>query len=119
MVQRRKLFRCQVKKLLMKKPLLIVALFFSVLSCSKKADTPLPENLQEKIRQTDDCTCQPYLNLYQWKGQLVYLWASAGPACNSVPSYFDKDGNPLMMIAIYTMEQFLAESKLIKTIWRC
>ena len=119
MVQRRRFFLCQLKNNCMKKQILACAILFSIIGCSKKIDPELPQNLKAKIEETTDCTCLPYLNLYEWKGQAVYLYGFAGPACNSVPAYYDKDGKPLMLIAIYTFEQFIAESKLVKNIWKC
>lgn len=94
-------------------------IMFTILGCHKKFDSPLPHNLQEIISNNNNCTCQPYLNLYEWKGMQAYLYAFRGPACNFIPAYYDAEGKPLMMTATYTFDQFLAESRLLKKIWEC
>ena len=111
---------CQEQNRCMKKQFAICALILiSIISCSKKIDSPLPENLKAMINNNNNCSCQPYLNLYEWKGKQVYQYSNRGPACNSVPAYYDIEGKPLMMIAIYTQDQFLSESRLLKVIWEC
>ena len=97
-----------------------MALLLCLQACKKSNDiSPLPPSLQTMISETEDCSCQPYLSLYEWKGRRVYLKGFTGPACNWVPAYYDEHGQPLMMIATYTLDQFLAESKLVKLIWEC
>lgn len=71
------------------------------------------------IEQTDNCSCQPYLKLYRWKGMDIYLKGFTGAACNWVPSYFDKTGNPYTMPSGYTVDRFVSDSKLLKDIWHC
>ena len=42
-----------------------------------------------------------------------------GPACNWTPGYFNKNGEPIVMGAEYTLDKFLVEGLLIEVVWQC
>ena len=100
-------------------------LFFGFLAISltisfcEKTDLATPEPIKERIASYTDCTCEPYIDLYSWKGQKVYLLAFRGPACNWVPGYFNEEGQPITMESGYSLQQFAQESKLLKRVWTC
>ncbi|MGV8877537.1 MAG: hypothetical protein ACOH2A_00770 [Sphingobacteriaceae bacterium] len=94
----------------------ILILFF--LSCTKeKPDVQLV--LKGIIAESKDCTCQPYINQYLWKDKIVFVRAFSGSACDTRPSYYDKDGVEFEMEQGYTIDQFLRESSLTKKMWTC
>lgn len=65
-----------------------------------------------------DCNCDPYINLYNWKGQKIYVLMYAGPACSWTPSYYVETGHPLDPRPP-DMNQFFAEAELIRRAWSC
>src|SRR5262249_51716136 len=95
----------------------------SLVACSKTSNKcdkdELPASIESVIANTRNCTCLPYINLYTWKGNNVYMQYIKGPTCNGVPVYYDKDGNNITMAQGYTIDQFLDESTFIKEVWHC
>lgn len=101
---------------------IVIALaVLTLFSCSKKdgEGTELPATIQQQIDESTDCTCDPYIKLYSWRGQPVYLRGYTGPVCNWTPAYYNENGKPIFMAAGYMLDQFLAEAQFIKTIWQC
>lgn len=94
--------------------LLLSGLIFS--SCSKEEQAP--EALQALTKNTN-CTCEPYVNQYLWKGKTVYVLAYKGPYCTWTAGYYDENGTKTDMEAGYSYYTFLDESQLIKNIWTC
>lgn len=93
----------------------------AMFSCSKNEEDPyaeLPAPLRAIVAGRD-CTCDPYIDLYKWQGQDVYILLTRGPACNSVPLYFDSNGNSIEMEEGYTLDDFRNEGEKIKTVWTC
>ncbi|MET0393802.1 MAG: hypothetical protein ABW019_11710 [Chitinophagaceae bacterium] len=106
----------------MSKTLIAFALALTLFACSKKdgsKETELPVTIQEVIDSYTSCTCDPYINLYTWRGQPVYLQSIYGPLCNGVPQYYDKKGKPIAMPDGYTQDQFVAEATFVKVVWEC
>lgn len=94
----------------------MLILFF--VSCTKeKLDAQLI--LKDVIAETGDCTCEPYINQYLWKNKTVFVRAFRDPACDTRPSYYDKNGVEFEMEQGYTLDQFLKESSLTKKVWTC
>jgi hypothetical protein len=109
-----------VKNNTMSKLFIAFALSLVLFSCSKKDNNPaLPAGIQLAIDTYTSCTCDPYIKLYAWRGQAVYLQYIAGPTCNGVPVYYNKDGERITMDTGYTLDQFLAESRFVRTVWQC
>ena len=95
-------------------------LCMTIISCSKEEEPgPVPASIKAIIDNSNDCTCLPYINQYEWKGQTIYVLAFRGPACNWTPGYFDKNGQPVFMAIGYPFDQFLVESLLIRVVWEC
>lgn len=106
----------------MSKTLIAFALSLALFSCSKKESrTPdeLPAAIQQAIDEYTSCTCDPYISLYTWRGQQVYLQSIRGPLCNGVPMYYDAKGNRITMAAGYTQDLFVEEAQFVKTVWEC
>lgn len=93
------------------------ALLVSLLSCSKKEDSDIPVLLQTVIMENADCVCDPFISLYLWHGQKVYVLGYMGPACNWFPTFYDEDGREIAMGMSTT--HFFDESHFIKTVWKC
>ena len=96
----------------------------SLLSCTKENtaqyETPVAiQTLIDSYSANGNCTCEPIINQYNWKGQIVYVLASRGPACNSVPIIYDKDGKMLLAADYNSYTTFRKESKLIREVWSC
>lgn len=105
----------------MSKIFIVFALSLALFSCSKKDNGPaeLPAAIQQLIDENSGCTCDPYIKLYTWRGESIYVRYIAGPLCNGVPLYYDENGETVTMATGYTLDMFLAESQFIKTIWQC
>jgi hypothetical protein len=104
--------------------LLTAFLALAVFACSKKKDNnKLPAPLQAFADSSANCTCSPFINEYAWKEQKIYVlnaFGDASIACDGIPVYYDKDGIKITsMTGTYDLTQFLLESKLIRTAWRC
>lgn len=101
--------------------IIITLLCLGLASCSKNNETPteVPASLQTLIDNNNNCICDPYIDLYTWRGQEVFLLAHKGPTCNWFPGYFDTNGDIIQMETNYTLDQFLGESTLVRKIWEC
>lgn len=103
--------------------LALCAILFSltIAACSKDKDRTedLPASIQTYIDQSKSCTCEPYIDLYRWQNQDVYLLAHKGPACNTFPGYFNSKGEEIQMEEGYTLDEFMADGERIKNIWTC
>ncbi len=96
--------------------IIITSLLFS--SC-KKAQVELPGSLQEIIKNSKDCQCNPYIQSYIWNGELTYMSSCGGPACSCTQTYFSEDGARIELPANYSFDKFLKESKFVGTVWQC
>lgn len=99
--------------------LLSISLCFAACDKDKDDKKNIPAGIQARIDLRSNCTCLPYINLYQWKGQDVYLEAFRVPACNWVPAYFDAQGNEIAALKGATLDTFLADATFKKTVWAC
>ncbi len=98
------------------KGFLIVTLFLT--SC-KKSTADLPASLQEIIKNSKGCQCNPYIDGYIWNGNLTYMASCGGPACSCIRSYFTENGEQFELPAGYTFDKFVKESKFVGTVWKC
>lgn len=90
------------------------------LACKKEQEEQLPASIQTLIRSAGtECTCLPYINKYRWKGNIVYVLAYKGPACNWAPSFYNSKGEPDITPAPLSFMDFYNEAKLIETVWEC
>jgi hypothetical protein len=96
----------------------LLVISFTITSC-KKADVETPEPIKELIARFENCSCEPYIDLYSWKGQKVYVLAYKGPACNWIPGYFNEEGQPIGMENGYTLQEFVEDSWFLKRVWTC
>ena len=105
----------------MSKLFIVFALSLTLFSCSKKDDKDpgLPVAIQQAIDEYTSCICDPYIKLYTWRGESVYLQYINGPLCNGIPVYYNATGEKITMETGYTLDMFLAESVFTKTVWEC
>lgn len=106
----------------MKNHLVTFLLSAFLFSCTKAEmdDIPaLPNTIQEYIQTTENCTCDPYINLYKWNNKYIYVLAFSGPVCNTVASYYDEKGQLLADMYTYSFDKFINESRFVKNIWTC
>lgn len=102
--------------------ILSLAFFISVYSCSKDATEPPPAlmTLIDLVHtQNPDCTCAPTLNEYYWKNKTVYVVEYKASNCNSYPLLFNDTAEEMELPAGYSFNEFLLESRLVKTAWQC
>lgn len=100
--------------------LVAVSTFFY--ACSKeKSDTPEPikELIADLSAQNADCTCDPFINQYSWRGERVYVFSCKGPACNCITEFYDSRGQKFELPAGYSLDQFFRESSLVEHTWTC
>jgi hypothetical protein len=90
-------------------------------SCEKAETAGSAEEvlIQEVAADNPNCICDPYINQYKWNNKIVYVLASKGPACNSIPTYYDANGKRFEMTQEITFDLFLQQSTLIKNVWSC
>lgn len=111
---------CQPKNQIMKRILISACIVFSFYACTKNGETnDLPPALKEVIRENSSCTCLPYLAKYEWQEKTVYLLGSKGPACQTIPLYYDENGNKINLPTNYTYDNFSKDAKLIGIVWEC
>jgi hypothetical protein len=103
----------------MNKIIIAFLLSTAIFSCKKQVSENLPAPLEEIKRLSGNCVCDPYINLYTWRNQPVYLLGYAGPACSWIPTYYNEKGEIITMPVGYTVDMFAAESRLVKNVWRC
>lgn len=92
----------------------------TLLACDKAPELRL-EGVPESVRQhitNDNCTCDPQIGLFRWNERLLYVHWFIGPACNTIPSYYDDEGNPVELTAD-EQNAFWEEKELVKMIWVC
>lgn len=105
----------------MRNKLFFTITFLALLFSSCKKNGLNNAEVPEKIRQleTKNCTCDPYINQYTWRGQTVYMQGFSGPACNWYPLYYNQDGDKITMTTGYTLNDFEKEASFIREVWKC
>ncbi|QNL51247.1 hypothetical protein H8S90_06630 [Olivibacter sp. SDN3] len=101
----------------MTRNLLIPILLIVCLSCAK--EERLAENLPSQVLERMDdpnCTCDPYIDQYQWQNITVYFFGFRGPACNWVPRFVDQHGNELEL-SREEIDLFYEEAEFQKNVW--
>ena len=97
-----------------------IALLSLGAACSKDS---LPETLPTKLQvittSNSDCICEPYIDLYKWRGQYIYFMGYKGPACDWMPMLYDNQGESFTLPVGSTYSNFINEAKLIRNEWTC
>lgn len=91
----------------------------TLFACDKEPELRLdgvPESVTQHIN--DNCLCDPRIGLFKWNEQLLYVHWFIGPACNTITSYYDEEGNPVELTAD-ERNVFWEEKELVKMIWVC
>lgn len=103
---------------------IIVVLSSIIVVCSlsfhcKKEELGIPESIKFLITNNENCTCNPFIDKYEWRNKIVYLYSCNGPTCNCVTWYYDATGTQFTMDTGYTPDDFKAESKFLGNVWTC
>jgi hypothetical protein len=89
-------------------------------ACKKSKSTSVEDELINKVKADNPgCICDPYIKQYEWKGRIVYVQAVAGPACSSIPFYYNSSGERFELPGRITLDEFFAEATFIKDVWSC
>ena len=95
-------------------------LAITLFACDKERELRLdgiPESVKQLTRD-NNCTCDPRIGLFKWNERLLYVHWSIGPACNTITSYYDEDGNPVELNAD-EQNEFWEDKELVRMIWVC
>lgn len=101
---------------------LLLSVVTTLSSCDKSQETvakDIPPAIQALIAQNSSCTCDPYIDQYEWKGQTVYVSSCKGPACLCSASFYDAAGNPLGEGQSLSLNTFRQEARFIGNVWSC
>jgi hypothetical protein len=80
-------------------------------ACKKSKSTSVEDELINKVKADNPgCICDPYIKQYEWKGRIVYVQAVAGPACSSIPFYYNSSGERFELPGRITLDEFFAEA---------
>lgn len=103
----------------MLKKAIAVLLLVSVFACSKDKDSgSLPGELGQITKSNANCVCEPYVDIYLWNGQKVYFLGYRGPACNWIPTWYDKDGTKMTVSQTFA-DEFMKEAVRLGLVWKC
>ncbi|WP_336515832.1 hypothetical protein [Pollutibacter soli] len=99
----------------------LVCLIIFTFSCAKESEIPeeLPYAIKAYTEGNSNCGCEPFVDLYSWNKQFVYLIFCKGPACNCAPVYYNEAGELLTMADGYSFDQFRDDAKFEKNVWNC
>lgn len=70
-----------------------------------------------KILGNHDCSCQPYIQQYEWRSKTVYVLAFLG-TCDWMLTYYNEKGEQFTMDNT-TWQAFAMEGKFMGTAWSC
>jgi hypothetical protein len=102
---------------------LICSVLLVLSSCSKtnnpKKDESIPVAIRAMISENNNCFCEPFIEEYKWRSQIVYLRGCRGPACDCMALYYDAAGQQITMPTGYMPDAFRSEARLLREIWRC
>ncbi len=88
--------------------------------CTKASQlTDAEMRIVAKVKtENPNCTCEPYLNKYTKGNSIFYVLQYKGPACTTIPSLFDAEGNQIINIAS-SFPDFFKDAILLKQVWSC
>ncbi len=92
---------------------------FSIASCTRDEKIPeeIPAAILAYIADNKDCICDPYIDLFQWKGDFIYVLQYGGPACSWVPGYFNSKGE--IVTINDSLSDFKKDARFIERVWTC
>jgi hypothetical protein len=89
-------------------------------ACKKNKPNTVEEELISKVRsENPDCICDPFISKYEWLGRVVYVQAYMGPACSTIPAFYNASGEKTEVPSRISFDEFIAQSTFIKEIWSC
>ena len=77
----------------------------------------MPDSLKSYTLAISNCGCDPFIDEYQWKDQVVYLQSCRGSNCACGVAFYDVKGEKIKTEITY--DQFKLESTFIKNAWTC
>ncbi|MHA4847855.1 hypothetical protein ACX0G7_27055 [Flavitalea antarctica] len=93
----------------------LICLVLLVGSCTKHTPTPgLPQKLKVLTSANPDCICDPYIDLYKWRGQYIFFMGYKGPACDWAPLLYDAAGEPFVFPTGTNYSVFFGEKDFIR-----
>ncbi|MEO8795889.1 MAG: hypothetical protein ABI390_10500, partial [Daejeonella sp.] len=99
---------------------IVIFLITIVLFACHKREEILPLTIQELIATNqNNCSCNPYINQYNWKNATVYVASCGGPACDCTISFYDEKGNAFQLKNGYSYSDFQKDANLVKSVWSC
>lgn len=89
-------------------------------ACKKDKVNTVEEELINKVKaENPNCVCLPFIAKYEWLGRIVYVQSYMGPACNTIPAFYNASGEKTEVPAGTRYDDFIAQSTFIKEIWSC
>lgn len=89
-------------------------------ACKKDKVNTVEDELINKVKsENPDCICDPFINKYEWLGRIVYVQAYMGPACSTMPAFYNASGEKTEVPARISFDDFIAQSTFIKEVWSC
>lgn len=96
----------------------LLLLTLCVSSCQREEES-LPASIVALTKTPTACDCEPYVDLYRWKGQLVYVYSCRGPLCLCGAIYYNEKGEAFEPASGISFNRFSTEAKLVRQVWRC
>lgn len=89
-------------------------------ACKKDKVNNVEDELINKVKtENPDCLCDPFINKYEWLGRITYVQAYMGPACSTMPAFYNSKGEKTEVPARISFDEFIAQSKFIEEVWSC
>ena len=89
-------------------------------ACKKDKVNTVEDELINKVKtENPGCLCDPFINKYEWLGRIVYVQAYMGPACSTMPAFYNSKGEKTEVPARRGFDEFLAQSTFIEEVWSC
>lgn len=89
-------------------------------ACESESHDGIPSRLQAEIEaMKENCSCQPWIKEYVWRGEQVFVKGNSGPACSWTPVFYDSSGGVFELPAGYSYDDFSRDSRFIREVWSC
>lgn len=89
-------------------------------ACKKNKLTSFEQELIWKTKtENPNCICDPFINKYNYKGNIVYMKSIAGVTCNGWPTFYGENGESFDLPQGMTVAEFVAQLEFIKQIYSC
>lgn len=100
--------------------LYLLTMAVCLFTACKKSKSGIEDELIARVKEENpDCTCDPFISKFKYKGTIVYMQGVAGPACSSVPIFYSANGEQMDLPQGMTYAEFIAECIFIRNVWSC